>query len=73
MSNIEAFAKRVKDTREAIPSSLEDIALFSDLSVKRLELIEAGKDKGINGLEIHRLAIALGVSFSYLLHGRDGE
>lgn len=69
MATIQEFGQRVKDTREAIPATLDDIALFSGLSVERLELVEAGKDKSINALEITRLAFALGVDFGYLMRG----
>ena len=67
--SIELFAERVKNTRESIGSSVEDIALFSDLTPERLRAIESGKDKTINALEIHRLAIALGVTYAFLMFG----
>ncbi len=70
MSLIE-FAQRVKDKREAIPATLEEIALFSGLSVEMIERVEAGKAKEINALEINRLAFALGTTYAGLMFGRE--
>jgi transcriptional regulator with XRE-family HTH domain len=67
---IQQFAKRVKDKREAIPATLDEIALFSGLSVEMLERVEAGKAKDINALEIERLAFALGATYSELMFGK---
>ena len=70
MSLVE-FAQRVKDKREAIPATLEEIALFSGLSVEMIERVEAGKAKEINALEINRLAFALGTTYAGLMFGRE--
>jgi transcriptional regulator with XRE-family HTH domain len=72
MTNIEIFAKRVRDTREAIPATLEEIALFSGLTPERVATIESGKDKSVNALEINRLAFALGTNFQALMFGKVG-
>lgn len=71
MSNLEQFAKRVRDTRESLGATIEEIALFSHLSPDRVATIESGKDKSVNALEITRLGVALGVSYAYLMFGRD--
>lgn len=68
--NIETFAKRVRDTRQAIPATIEDIALFSGLTPERVAIIESGKDKSINALEITRLAFALGTTYQALMFGK---
>jgi transcriptional regulator with XRE-family HTH domain len=70
VSNIETFAKRVKDTREAIPATIEEIALFSGLTPERIATIESGKDKSVNALEITRLAFALGTSYQALMFSK---
>lgn len=71
MTPLETFAKRVKDTREAIPATVEEIALFSQLTPERVASIESGKDKSVNALEIQRLAFALGVTYQNLMFGKD--
>lgn len=68
--NIQQFAQRVKDQREAIPATIEEIALFSGLSPARIEKIEAGADRQINALEIERLAFALGTTYQALMFGK---
>jgi transcriptional regulator with XRE-family HTH domain len=73
MTNLEAFAKRVRDTREALPATIEEIALFSRLTPERVATIESGKDKSVNALEIHRLAFALGVTYQSLMFGKEGK
>ena len=70
MTNLEIFAKRVRDTREAIPATLEEIALFSGLTPERVATIESGKDKSVNALEINRLAFALGTTYQDLMFRR---
>lgn len=70
MTNIETFAKRVKDKREAIPATIDEIALFSGLTPERISTIESGKDKSINALEITRLALALGTNYQALMFGK---
>jgi transcriptional regulator with XRE-family HTH domain len=70
MSTIMEFANRVKDTREQLNASYEDIALFSNIAPERLALVEQGKDKSINALEITRLAFALGVTYEFLMFGK---
>lgn len=72
MTNLELFAQRVRDTRQGLNASVDDIALFSQLSPDRVAMIESGKDKSVNALEIKRLAIALGVTYDYLLFGKVG-
>ncbi len=71
MNNLELFAKRVRDTRESLGATIEEIALFSLLSPDRVATIESGKDKSVNALEITRLSVALGVSYAYLMFGRE--
>lgn len=71
MTALETFAKRVRDTREAIPATIEEIALFSQLTPERVASIESGKDKSVNALEIQRLAFALGVTYRNLMFGKD--
>jgi|GEM_PF-5908829 len=71
MTTLEKFAQRVKDTREAIPATIEEIALFSQLTPERVASIESGKDNSVNALEIHRLAFALGVTYQNLMFGKD--
>ena len=68
--NIEQFASKVKQAREAIPATHEEIALFSGLTPERVALIESGKDKSINALEINRLAFALGTTYQALMFGK---
>lgn len=70
--NIQQFAQRVKDQREAIPATIEEIAFFSGLSVEMIERVEAGKAKEINALEIERLAFALGTTYPALMFGKVG-
>ena len=67
--SITQFADTVKSKREAIPATLEDISLFSGLSVERLEKVEAGACKDVNALEITRLAFALGTTYQDLMFG----
>lgn len=69
--NIETFAKRVRDTRQAIPATIEEIALFSGLTPERVATIESGKDKSVNALEINRLAFALGTTYHELMFGKE--
>ena len=71
MTPLEIFAKRVRDTRESLGATIEEIALFSHLSPERVTTIESGKDKSVNALEIHRLGVALGVTYSYLMFGKE--
>ena len=71
MNTLEQFAKRVRDTRESLGATIEEIALFSLLSPDRVATIESGKDKSVNALEITRLSVALGVSYAYLMFGRE--
>lgn len=71
MTALETFAQRVRDTREAIPASIEEIAFFSQLTPERVASIESGKDKSVNALEIKRLAFALGVTYQNLMFGKD--
>jgi transcriptional regulator with XRE-family HTH domain len=71
MNKLEAFAKRVRDTREAIPATIEEIALFSTLTPERVATIESGKDKSVNAYEITRLAFALGVTYQSLMFGEE--
>lgn len=71
MTPLEIFAKRVRDTRESLGATIEEIALFSHLSPDRVATIESGKDKSVNALEIHRLGVALGVTYSYLMFGKE--
>jgi len=68
--SLEEFANRVKQAREAIPATPEEVALFSGLTPERIALIESGKDKSINALEIHRLAFALGTTYEALMFGK---
>lgn len=70
--NTQQFAQTVKDKREAIPATLEEIAFFSGLSVEMIERVEAGKAKEINALEIERLAFALGTTYAGLMFGKVG-
>ena len=70
MTNLQAFSKRVKDKREAIPATIEEIALFSGLTPERVATIESGKDKSVNALEINRLAFALGTTYQALMFGK---
>lgn len=70
MTTLEKFAQRIRDTREAIPASIEEIALFSQLTPERIASIESGKDKSVNALEIERLAFALGVTYQTLMFGK---
>jgi transcriptional regulator with XRE-family HTH domain len=72
-NKLETFAKRVKDTREAIPATIEEIALFSMLTPERVATIESGKDKSVNAYEITRLAFALGVTYQSLMFGEGGK
>lgn len=65
--NIEQFATKVKQVREAIPATREEIALFSGLTPERIAVIESGKDKSVNALEINRLAFALGTTYQDLM------
>lgn len=69
--SIETFAKRVRDTRQAIPATIEEIALFSGLTPERVATIESGKDKSVNALEINRLAFALGTTYHELMFGKE--
>ena len=66
----EQLGTRIKQAREAIPATHEDIALFSGLTPERIATIESGKDKSINALEIHRLAFALGTTYQALVFGK---
>ena len=68
--SLEQFATRVKQARESIPATHEEIALFSGLTPERVALIESGKDKSINALEINRLAFALGTTYQALMFGK---
>ena len=68
MTTLEKFAQRIRDTREAIPASIEEIALFSQLTPERIASIESGKDKSVNAIE--RLAFALGVTYQTLMFGK---
>ena len=70
MSNLELFSQRVRDTREGLGATVEEIALFSHLSPERVISIESGKDQSVNALEIHQLGIALGVTYNYLMFGK---
>jgi transcriptional regulator with XRE-family HTH domain len=73
MPTLEQFAKRVRDTRESLGATIEEIALFSHLSPERVATIESGKDKSVNALEITRLGVALGVSYAYLMFGNEAK
>lgn len=66
----EQLGTRIKQAREAIPATHEDIALFSGLTPERIATIESGKDKSINALEINRLAFALGTTYQALMFGK---
>lgn len=68
---LEQFSERVREAREAIPATLEEIAMFSGLTPERVATIEEGKDKNINALEIHRLAFALGTTYQVLMFGGE--
>ena len=70
MCNLELFAQRVRDTRKELNASVDDVALFSQLSPDRIKVIESGADKSVDALEIKRLAFALGVTYEYLLFGK---
>ena len=73
MATLDQFAKRVRDTRESLGATIEEIALFSHLSPERVAIIESGKDKSVNALEITRLGVALGVSYAYLMFGNEAK
>lgn len=73
MPTLDQFAKRVRDTRESLGATIEEIALFSHLSPERVATIESGKDKSVNALEITRLGVALGVSYAYLMFGNEAK
>ena len=70
MCNLELFAQRVRDTRQGLNASIDDIALFAQLSPDRIKVIESGADKSVNALEIKRLAFALGVTYEFLMFGK---
>ena len=70
MSSIVEFGQRARAYRLAIPATEEEIALFSGLTEERVKLVEDGKDKSINALEITRLAFALGVTYQQLMFGK---
>ena len=70
MSQI-AFGIRVKEAREKLKAEYSDIAIFSQITPERLALIEQGKDKTINALEIKQLAFALGVTYSFLMFEKE--
>jgi transcriptional regulator with XRE-family HTH domain len=67
---IEQFSSRVKELREAIPATIEEISIFSGLTPERVATIEGGKDKSVNALEVHRLAFALGTTYQGLMFGK---
>ena len=68
---LEQFSEKVREAREAIPATVEEIAIFSGLTPERVAIIEAGKDKSVNALEIQRLAFALGTTYQALMF--EGE
>lgn len=70
MTRLEEFAGRVREAREALPATIEEVALFSGLTPERVATIETGKDKSVNALEIQRLAFALGTTYQALMFGK---
>lgn len=70
MTAITQFGERVRTKREQLGATFDDISLFSQIDPERLSLIEQGRDKTINALEITRLAFALGVTYEYLMFGK---
>ena len=72
MNRLEEFAGRVREARESLPATVEEVAIFSGLTPERVATIESGKDKSVNALEIERLAFALGTTYQALMFGKVG-
>ena len=66
------FSKRVKDAREKLGISQNELAIRCGVTVRSISASETGHAKP-RGVTLHKLAHALDVSSEYLLEGQDAS